>query len=44
MGAQNEIGYIKSNFFNSFGYQKPAVTLFIFNWKDFAEPVFDWRV
>lgn len=42
--AQNEIGYIKTNFFNSFGYQKPSVTMFVFNWKDYQEPIFDWRV
>jgi hypothetical protein len=40
----SEIGYIKTSFFTNFGFNKPAVTLFIFDFRDFKkEDTWDWR-
>lgn len=41
----SDIGYIKASFFNNLGFNKPAVTLFIFDYRDFSkEEVWDWRL
>ena len=45
---QSEMGYLKRNFFTSFAYNKPAVTIFVFDWRDWAKYVpagetFDWK-
>ena len=42
-------GYLKKNFFSSLCYNKPAVTIFIFDWRDWArfhpeDEEFEWRV
>lgn len=44
----NELGYLKRNFYSSLGYNKPAVTIFVFDWRDWAKYVpageqFDWK-
>ena len=44
----SEIGYLKRNFFTSLTYNKPAVTIFVFDWRDWAKyvptnEVFDWK-
>ena len=44
----NEVGYLKRNFFTSLAYNKPAVTIFVFDWRDWAKHVpagetFDWK-
>lgn len=46
--STTEIGYLKRNFFNSLTYNKPAVTIFVFDWRDWAKyvpagEVFDWK-
>ena len=43
-----DTGYLKRNFFTSLAYNKPAVTLFVFDWRDWAKYVpsdeqFDWK-
>lgn len=43
-----EIGYIKQDFFDDLGSTKPAVTIFLFDWRKWAEShpkteVFDWK-
>jgi len=40
---------MKTSFFDSFGYTKPAVTIFCFDWRKWAEihphtEPFDWKV
>ena len=44
----NDTGFLKRNFFKSFVYNKPAVTIFIFDWRDWAKrvpagEVFEWK-
>ena len=44
----NDVGYLKRNFFTSLAYNKPAVTIFVFDWRDWAKYVpagetFDWK-
>lgn len=34
------VGFIKANFFESFGFRKPAATLLVFDWREVAD--FDW--
>lgn len=41
-------GFLKRNFFKSFAYDKPAVTIFVFDWRDWTKRVpvgeqFDWK-
>ena len=43
-----DTGYLKRNFFTSLAYNKPAVTMFVFDWRDWAKYVpsdeqFDWK-
>jgi len=38
-----EIGYLKNSFFNSFGFHKPAVTIFIFDLRK-STGQFDWKI
>lgn len=40
--GSGEVGYIKANFFDSFGKTKPASTILIFDWRD-QEKNFDWK-
>lgn len=47
-GASSEIGYLKQNFFRSFSEYKPAVTIFIYDWRDWGkihppDEQFDWK-
>ena len=46
-GASSEIGYLKQSFFRSFNEHKPAVTIFLFDWRDWQtmhppNEKFDW--
>ena len=46
--STSEIGYLKGNFFKSFGENKPAVTIFIYDWRNWskihpADEQFDWK-
>ena len=41
-------GFLKRNFFTSLAYNKPAVTIFVFDWRDWSKyvpagEVFDWK-
>jgi hypothetical protein len=40
--SSSEIGYLKSNFFKSFSYHKPALTIFVFDWREMKK--FDWKI
>ena len=46
--SSSEIGYLKGNFFKSFSENKPAVTVFIYDWRNWskihpADEQFDWK-
>jgi len=41
-------GFLKGNFFSALAYNKPALTIFVFDWRDWAKnmpagEVFDWK-
>jgi hypothetical protein len=36
------VGYIKTNFFDSLGYNAPAVTMLVVDWREFGDS-FDWK-
>ena len=36
-GQSSEIGYLKQNFFKSFFENKPAVTVFVYDWRDWSK-------
>lgn len=40
--SSGEIGYLKQNFFTSFGYTKPALTIFVFDYRTVTS--MDWKV
>ena len=47
-GSSSEIGYLKQNFFKSFNENKPAVTIFIYDWRNWSkihppDEQFDWK-
>lgn len=42
-GQGSDIGFIKTTFFSNFGYHKPAVTIFVFDFREIKEgEIWDW--
>lgn len=40
----SDLGYIKTSFFTNFGFNKPAVTIFIFDFREHKkEEPWDWK-
>jgi hypothetical protein len=40
--GSGEVGYIKANYFESFGKYKPSSTILIFDWREY-DKIFDWK-